>query len=269
MIEKNKHFLNIVFRVILTSVGAVLEILAISLIFNLTVELNFLISVISLILIIYSWDFYQEYSYQIGKKQANLIIVFLLITIGLFFLSLSLSSSIAVSVTFLLLFFMGLFYNVYFKKLSSKIIGFKDFFVTACWSTLILLFFLYTNKTDVKPMMFFLAFVFTRDFTNIVFCDLKDESADKKKKIQTVAGLLGTAKTIRLLLLVGFLSGIIILSGVLLNVLPEISYFLLIPVFLTSLFILNSHRIKHFSPSVVDFEYFNWFVFAVIGKLIL
>lgn len=269
MSERNKHFINILFRVVFTSLGAIAEILAVSLIFDIKISMIFLVLVTVLISIIYCWDFYQEYSTQLNKFHRTYTLSAILILIISYAILVSLINNLLIVACFSILLVASLFYDKFFKQITKNVFGFKDVFVAVCWNLLILILFLSSGANSAITIILFLVFVFTRDISNISYCDIKDISADKKNELKTFAEILGINKLVFSLMLISLLSISIIIIGAQFGLFPARAYSLIIPVIITSTLILFSHKTRKYSPTNVDFEYFIWLFFALILRLFI
>jgi len=269
MSERNKHFINILFRVVFTSLGAIAEIVAVSLIFDIKISILFLVLVTVLISIIYCWDFYQEYAPQLNKFHQTSTLSAIIILIASYIILVSFINNLLIVACFSILLVASLFYDKFFKRITKNVLGFKDVFVAICWNLLILILFLSSSASNPNTIILFLIFVFTRDVSNISYCDIKDISNDKKNELKTFAEILGINKLVHSLMITSLISIIIIVVGVHFELLPVRAYALIAPVMITSLLILFSHKTRRYSPTNVDFEYFIWLLFVLISRLFI
>ena len=88
------------------------------------------------------------------------------------------------------------------------------------------LFILYYGYNLSLGYFIFLIFVFSRDFVNASFCDLKDLKSDKQNKLLTIAELLREKRAIILFQITNCLSFLMIVF---------FSYFKLIPIYTKNL----------------------------------
>ncbi len=269
MSERNKHFINIIFRVIFTSVGAITEIYAISLIFGFRITFPFALATLIIISLIYVWDFFQEYSYEIKRIHRISILTSIILLTFSYLATLLFIDSILSSIFLSILLVMSFFYNSYFKPITKRFPAFKDIFVVFCWNILILVLFLINNISNAGMICLFLLFVLSRDFVNVTYCDLKDISSDKKNKLKTLAAEVGVNGMIKINIFVSLLSVIFLISGYYSGIFPKTILFLIIPVIFTTILILLSHNRRSYSPTNVDFEYIGWLLFTILGKIIL
>lgn len=268
MIKNTNYFFNLLFRGFFTASGLVAEIIALSLIFDLKINVMFLILIILLVSAIYLWDFYQEYSYHFKHVQKISLFVFLILVILVFiYLLLHFGNFLIILVSIILL-AVGLIYNALFKQLTKQIVGFKDFFVIFCFETVIVLF-LILNKISFVQSLFILLFTISRDIVNVSYCDIKDFVVDEKQKLSTLVHVLGKERIYALLQSLNAISIIILIIFSISGFIPYLSLSLIFPVIITSAMLIYSKSNNNYSPYLVDIEYFVWFFTAVIFKWIL
>lgn len=256
-------------RGIFIALGAVAEIYAVALLFDKNITIDFLIIVFCLASAIYYFDFFTE-DKKMKKENSGFNVFFIVpIVFIIIFLFLIIVHGNIFSILFaILLLILGLSYDPYFKKLTTKIIGFKDFFVALSWNTMLWLFIIYYNYNLIWGYFLFLIFVFSRDFVNASFCDLKDLKTDKKNKLFTIVELLKERKSIILFQLVNCFSVIMLIFFSYLKLFPIYSLSLIVPIIITSIFILNAYKIKIYSPYFVDVEYFLWPASIILFKIL-
>lgn len=80
-------------------------------------------------------------------------------------------------------------------------------------------------------MCFF--FIFLRELINPCFCDLKDIESDKKENLKTFPIVFGKKKVVRILSGINVISGIPIIIGVYLGLLPKFALILFLILFYT------------------------------------
>lgn len=102
-----------------------------------------------------------------------------------------------------LLLIFGFLYPLYFKKLTKKIICFKNFYVASVFSILILLPNIYylapLNRADIFILSCMLLFTFLRGMMMQFFLDLKDLDGDKNEGLLTLGVLYGKEKVYNLI----------------------------------------------------------------------
>lgn len=178
------------------------------------------------------------------------------------------------SVIFMLFMVAGsLLYTIFFKNLTRYIIGFKSFYVSLFWASLIILLsFYYESSLGISAILMFL-FVFFRWVINVSFCDLKDIKADKEKGLLTFAVVMGKNNLLRFLSYVNIVSIFLIFLGVYLGLFPKFSIFLVfLSVYAYFYFRMakkNFSKINYISDVLADSEFALWVVFIILGKIIL
>jgi len=273
MITK-QNISNNIFKGFFIALGAVAEIIAFALVFNLKIGFEFYLIVIAMALIIYLFDFSREYKYTnvkiINSFPPKLILyltIFLLFAIyGVVIIKYGSLNSIIFSFILLV---AGLSYDPFLKPITKSIIGFKDIYVAICWNTLIILFILFYNYNFSFGIILFLVFVFSRDFVNASFCDLKDLRSDAQKKLLTFAEVFNRDYFLRLLQILNVISAVILLIGIVIKFIPFIGISLLIPIIFTAFFIEYSKRKRFFSSYFVDLEYFIWLISVLFFKYLI
>lgn len=170
----------------------------------------------------------------------------------------------------LLLLILGLFYSLFFKKITEKIIAFKSFFVSLMWSLLVLFLAIYYSAPINLALFLFFVFVFLRWLINTTFFDIKDIETDRQEGLKTLAVVLKQSKLWQLLSIIAILAVLPLIIGVYLRVLPisSLMLFLTIPY---TFFYFKQLENKNISPYflynvIVDGEFIFWPFFILIGK---
>lgn len=209
-------------------------------------------------------DDYKEQSYV--KKHQMLYRVLIGISIILsFYLVFKFGSILSIYFTFIFI-VLGLLYTNGLKQFSKIVPGFKDIFVILCWNLLAPFFFTFHSYRFDLPLLFFMLFALSRDWINANYSDLKDLRVDENNGLKTFANTLGVRKLIISIYISSFISVSIIVTAVTLNYFPRIALFLILPVFLTLIFILISRKVKNYSTLIVDSEAFLWLLLLYFIK---
>ena len=156
----------------------------------------------------------------------------------------------------------GLLYSIYFKKVTKKIVGFKSFYVSFVWASLVIfLAFHYSFPLNLSVFFIFI-FIFLRLLTNTIFFDIKDMKLDEKDCLKTLPSLLGKGGTLNYLHMINIFSIFPIVIGVFKNLLPPYALFLLIFYFFSFYYLqkvkdkkVNVHNLSYV---MVDGEYLLW-----------
>lgn len=166
--------------------------------------------------------------------------------------------------------FGGIMYTHTLKKLTKKVAGFKSFYVSILWGTLVFLPLFYYSSTLQPLFVVFFIFVFVRLLVNTIFFDIKDIKSDSNKGFQTFPILFGVEKTIFYLQILNACSGLLLLFAMYLKLVPAVSFVLLLfPVYgqyyLTNAYKATHSKIKALSYIIVDGEYILW-PFALLSS---
>ncbi len=167
----------------------------------------------------------------------------------------------------------GILYTVYLKKLTSKIICFKNLYISFSWALAVFIPFLYYSLSFKYFFLFFFFFVFFRVILNTIFFDIKDIEEDKKKNLKTLPAITGKRKSLRVLHIINLISFIPIIIGILIEKVPFFVIILVLLYFYSFYYLLeaqklSSERIRRFSYIMVDGEYYFWPLLLLIAKSI-
>lgn len=125
---------------------------------------------------------------------------------------------------------LGMAYAKYLKPVSSRITGFKDFFVSIMWTLLLVNASLCERIGWTFSLTMAAAFLFLSAFINVATCDIKDINEDSRNGIRTLAVALGLKRLRCFLDLLNIVSGVLILAGIYLHVLVSVSWVLLLSI---------------------------------------
>ena len=173
----------------------------------------------------------------------------------------------------LLLFFGGLLYSKFLKKITKKIVAFKSFFVSLLWTLLVIFLSLYYSHVPNLPLFLILIFVYIEVFVNTSFYDIKDIGSDKKEGLLTLPIVLGQKKMLYGLNVITILAALPILFGFYSNLFPQSSLMLLLTIPYTLYYFQKSKNPKT-SPNflyniIVDGEFILWSIFILLGEFLL
>ncbi len=172
----------------------------------------------------------------------------------------------------ILLSLLSFFYTKYFKKVTKKIIAFKNVYFSLITSLLLVfLAFYYSYHLLTLPLFFVFVFVFLRMFVNTIFLDIKDVESDRKKELLTLPIIFNRKKTLTFLKLITVLSVLPIIFGVSLQLLPKFSLMLLLTIPYTFYYFKKSIRKTNFylvNYVLADSEFILWPVFLLFGKIL-
>ncbi len=140
----------------------------------------------------------KERTIHIKKYMSFSFFILWLSLLALFIILVFEAKSIRVVIFAFFLVVLGLFYTDFFKKLTKKIILFKDVYVSLFFSALVFLpyFYFNSNKDNFLFYIGFSFFVFLETLWMQIFLDLKDVESDKLLKLKTFPVLIGEKNTI-------------------------------------------------------------------------
>ena len=168
---------------------------------------------------------------------------------------------------------LGFFYSKFLKKITQKIIGFKDFFVALIGGLLVFFLMIYYAEPINPAFFLFFIFVFLKCFVNTTFFDIKDIEIDKKMGLKTLAVVFGQDKLIRILGVITILTMMPLIIGVYFEILPILSLALFLTVPYTFLYFEQLENKKIASSFlynvIVDGEFLFWPIFVFLGNFIL
>lgn len=220
---------------------------------------------------VYLFDRYKEIKTDISTnpKRANylekhkmltqvMIVCYFIGSLGL----LIYQGKLSVILLWIAMYALGFAYGVYFKNLSRKITGFKDFFVPAVYLILLFAYNAYTNTAISYGAIMLIVFVYVRLFVATAFYDLKDVAEDAKKKLKTFAVVLPRERFYLFLNIINLLSALPIIFGVYEKQLPYYALMIVLIVPYFSYYVEKSkgdHDLTLFSYIYCDGEYLLWF----------
>jgi len=208
------------------------------------------------------------------KKARDHFLLLMVFYFSLFFVSLIYLNNLKAVLAALFICLGGLLFTDVFKKFTEKIIGFKNFYTAFFWALLILLAgFYYSIPLNSPSFLLLFSFVFLRWLVNAIFFDIKDIKSDKEEKLRTFPVLFGKNKALNYLHIANIVSFAPIIMGVLTNLLPLFSLFLLV-FYLYSFYYLERAKnkktnVRRLSYIMVDGEYVFWPFILLLGKFIV
>jgi 4-hydroxybenzoate polyprenyltransferase len=171
------------------------------------------------------------------------------------------------------IFLIGLLYSELFKNFTKKILGLKNIFIPLLFSSLIILLIIYYHFQFNLSVFLIFIFIFIRVFNNTVFFDIKDIESDAKEKLLTFPVVFGKKKIFYFLNIINILSGIVLIIGVALKILPIFCLILMILIFYNFCYFKKSQspaaNFKQIAYIYADGEYLLWTILILLGKIIL
>lgn len=174
---------------------------------------------------------------------------------------------------FLLLF--GWLYTVVFKKMTQKIIIFKDLFVSAVFVLLVffpIIYYSYPLTISLLSIaLLIMVFIYFKAFMMQVFLDVKDIESDKKENLLTFPVIFGKEKMLNILGIISLLSTapIPIIFSLYFNIFP-ISTLILLLTIPFNLFCFSQAKNQKYSSYVLESsEFILWPILIIIGETII
>lgn len=118
---------------------------------------------------------------------------------------------------------LGFVYGPYFKQVTRKIVGFKNYFVATVWGLLVPFTYWYGEQAVTIAVVLFAAFVFIRMVGVQILFDVRDMDGDKISGLRTIPVTLGGHREFALLSAINLLSVLLICVGIATRLLPAIS----------------------------------------------
>ncbi len=193
--------------------------------------------------------------------------IFLLIIFSIF-----VSWYFLIYVLFLLI--LGALYTKLFKKLTYKILCFKNIYISFSWLLGISIVFFYYNISFNYFFLLFFFFIFIRMMLNTIFFDIKDIEDDKKNNLKTLPVVMGKDKSLMILNIINLISFIPIIFGVFLGIMPSYILILFISYFYALYYLKRANttslwKIRKISYIMVDGEFFFWPILLILINFII
>lgn len=284
--QKFKNIMKLILREFiygghLLSLGAVGMVSTSAILLKINITWDFMVFVYLSVQSAYLYNRYKEFkkdyltNFERTKYlEKNILKIPLIIFCFTFIFSIILLyiNKLSVLVFGLFLFLLALLYSKLFKSITKKIIGFKNFYVSLAWSSLVIfLVFYYSSQFNYSVYLVFI-FVYLRLFIHEAFFDIKDMESDKQEKLLTLPIVLGKEKLINILGIINIFSIVPIILGIYINVFPVYSLILFLTVPYTIYYlrqVKNTEYSKNFLFNVVsDGEFILW-IFIIVGKKLL
>lgn len=165
----------------------------------------------------------------------------------------------------------GLLFNVYSKNLTKKIIGFKNFYISFFWASLVILAGFYYNLDFNLSLLLLFSFIFFRFILSTIFFDIKDIESDKKQNLKTIPVIFGKNKTLSYLHIINIFSFFPIIIGVYFNIFPFFVLSLILFYFYSFYYLEKTKNIniniRNLSYIIVDGEYLIWIFVLFFSKI--
>lgn len=203
------------------------------------------------------------------ERNARLLPMVIIVSLSLILLLLFQFGSLNGIIFVLFMIIGSLLYTLYFKSFTKKIIGFKSFYVSFFWASLVFLLVLYYSADITVAVFLLFIFVFLRFVVSTVFFDIKDMESDKLSGLKTLPVFLGKDNVLALIHVLNVFSFLPIVIGFYFQVFSVLSLLLLIFYFYTFYYLRLANRggvnIQKLSYVMVDGEYLLWFLVIALG----
>jgi 4-hydroxybenzoate polyprenyltransferase len=166
----------------------------------------------------------------------------------------------------------GLLYGIVFKKITRKIIAFKNLYVSAFFASLVFFPIIYygINAKILGGAIIFAIFVFLKSMIMQIFLDIKDIKADKKEKLRTIPVLLKKQLTLKLLkiltIIITFVP--IVLFAFVFNVLAKVFILLILTVPFNFCCFTKAQNDEYLGYILEGGEFLLWAALIGVGQLL-
>jgi 4-hydroxybenzoate polyprenyltransferase len=247
--------------------------------FNFAIRWEFLPIIYLMTLCIYNFDHFKELETDLSNNSGRVnhllkykkLLPFLIAFYGVVSIVLLLVFGNLQSIFFGIIFLsMGLVYSYKVKEFTSKILAFKNFYTASAVALSVFFTVIYCGYGVSYLFLTIFIFLFLRFLINTSFCDIKDMDTDKKQGLLTLPLYFGKSKFLILLHLINFLSFIVLLFSIIMNIIPVSASFLLVVNLYCFYYIEKSKNpetnISALSDIIVDGEFIFWPIFLITGK---
>lgn len=202
-------------------------------------------------------------------RRGNILLYFVLISFLVACLVPIVSNNYFTLEVVIILLFLGAGYSIFFKKISQKVIAFKNIYLSSVFCLIALFPLIHFQLLFLTPnVILILSFIFMRVLVNTSFCDIKDVEVDKKFGVLTIPSVFGLKRTKEILSTLTVISILPILVGVIYGFLPLFSIFL-ITVIIYSLVYINYDKKRSTLYLLADGEGIIWLAATLLGIFIM
>ncbi|MEA1936588.1 MAG: UbiA family prenyltransferase [Patescibacteria group bacterium] len=184
-------------------------------------------------------------------------------------------SNLKASIFGLLLLIFGIFYTVFFKKVTKHIYFFKNIYVSMSFASIPFFLVIYysfplANCLALNILLLFL-FIFLKVFLTQVFFDIKDIESDKKEGLRTFPVVVGKEKTFIFLSVFNFIVTVVMLLtlSLYLNIFSRSMLMLIFTVPFSFYCYGLAKRKNYFGYILHSGEFFLWSFLIFVGEIIL
>lgn len=168
---------------------------------------------------------------------------------------------------------LGLLYSVFLKKITKKIIGFKNIFVSFCWAGIVIFSALIASHPIDLTIILIFFYVYFNIFAHEIILDIRDANEDRAEKLLTLPVLLKRNQLYFLVALSSVIAYIFIIIAVCISLLPVFCVFFAFTILYNIYLFKKIDKICEWNIKYlevfVDFGKILWFIQAVIFVNIL
>lgn len=181
------------------------------------------------------------------------------------------SQGLLIFILVLILQALGVLYSLNIKKITKKIVGFKNFYIAISFPLVIIVLILQNKNFSISLLLLYFFFV-SRLLFSTTFYDIKDLLSDRQNGLKTFPVVLQKNRLIIFLKSVNLLSVLIIIVGVTFLSLPKISLVYTLTSFYSAYYLWlwekNRSTIDKLSNLWCDGEFVLWLVILLMTKII-
>ena len=265
----------------LASLGVSFIALSTILLFDITIKWEFILIVYFSTLCIYNYDHYKEFrrdssgnlTRTLHLKRYSRFLPLIISVYGIVSLTLLFYFGNFESVLFAIaLLLFGLLYTEKFKKITKKIVGFKNFYTSFSISLLIILTAIFYNTFFINwTLILIFSLLFLRLMINTSYCDIKDIESDKKENLLTLPIVFGRKNFLVFLHILNIFFIVLTVLGIYLELLPLYSIFLVASSVYSFFYLYKTRNVNtdvgSVSSTLVDGEFIIWPVLLLVGKV--
>ena len=268
----------------LPAIGAAGIVLVTAILLNISITWDSLIIIYLIFYLIYLYNRFKEINidYLTNPKRTKHLNIYYHEVPKIFYLSILLIiiwiiffSNIATLAFCIFILFSGWLYTLTFKKLTKKIIIFKNLFVSSVFSLIVLFaIFYYSYKpteSDVPLILLLIIFIFLKALMMQIFFDVKDIASDKKEKLLTLPILYNKEKTLDILKIISIFitAPIPIFFSLYFNIFPLSILMLTLTIPFNFYCFEQAKKEKYCAYILGSTEFILWPILIIIGEIII
>lgn len=167
---------------------------------------------------------------------------------------------------------LSFIYDLYLKKLTRVIVGFKNYFIGIVFTSLIFMLAISYSYQFSLSFILVTVFIFIMSAMGAAFSDIKDIESDKKAGLKTFAVVLGRERLLYGLSFFIILALISIFVGVYLRILPSFALMLFLVLPYNIMLFLESRKpdvkVDFLYGAAFDSQLILWLLLVLIGRVL-